>query len=105
MDVLIQAADAVSAARPGARKETLDAYIKRLEKLEEIANAHAGVERTYAIQAGREVRVMVEPEVVDEAASVVLAHDIAQQIENEMQYPGQVKVVVIRESRAVDYAK
>ena len=86
-------------------KLTLDAYIKRLEKLEEIANAHAGVERTYAIQAGREVRVMVEPEVVDEAASVVLAHDIAQQIENEMQYPGQVKVVVIRESRAVDYAK
>ena len=86
-------------------KLTLDAYIKRLEKLEEIANAHNGVERTYAIQAGREVRVMVEPEVVDEAASVVLAHDIAQQIENEMQYPGQVKVVVIRESRAVDYAK
>lgn len=105
VDVLIQAADAVSAARPGARKETLDAYVKRLEKLEEIANSHKGVERTYAIQAGREVRVMVEPEVVDEAASVVLAHDIAQQIENEMQYPGQVKVVVIRESRAVDYAK
>lgn len=105
IDVLIQAADAVSAARPGARKETLDAYVKRLEKLEEIANAHEGVERTYAIQAGREVRVMVEPEVVDEAASVVLAHDIAQQIESEMQYPGQVKVVVIRESRAVDYAK
>ncbi|MFR7403227.1 MAG: KH domain-containing protein [Coriobacteriaceae bacterium] len=75
------------------------------EKLEEIANSHKGVERTYAIQAGREVRVMVEPEVVDEAESVVLAHDIAQQIENEMQYPGQVKVVVIRESRAVDYAK
>ena len=105
MDVLIQAADAVSAARPGARKETLDAYIKRLEKLEEIANAHDGVERTYAIQAGREVRVMVKPEVVDEAQSVVLAHDIAHQIESEMQYPGQVKVVVIRESRAVDYAK
>jgi len=105
IDVLVQAADAVSAARPGARKETLDAYIKRLEKLEEIANAHPGVERTYAIQAGREVRVMVEPEVVDEAQSVVLAHDIAHQIESEMQYPGQVKVVVIRESRAVDYAK
>ena len=80
-------------------------FLTGREKLEEIANAHAGVERTYAIQAGREVRVMVEPEVVDEAASVVLAHDIAQQIENEMQYPGQVKVVVIRESRAVDYAK
>ena len=105
VDVLIQAADAVSAARPGARKETLDAYVKRLEKLEEIANSHKGGERTYAIQAGREVRGMVEPEVVDEAESVVLAHDIAQQIENEMQYPGQVKVVVIRESRAVDYAK
>ena len=105
IDVLVQAADAVSAARPGARKETLDAYIKRLEKLEEIANSHEGVERTYAIQAGREVRVMVQPEVVNEDAAVVLAHDIAHQIENEMQYPGQVKVVVIRESRAVDYAK
>ena len=105
IDVLVQAADAVSAARPGARKETLDAYIKRLEKLEEIANSHKGVERTYAIQAGREVRVMVEPEVVDEAATTVLAHDIAAQIENEMQYPGQVKVVVIRESRAIGIAK
>lgn len=105
IDVLIQAADAVSAARPGARKETLDAYIKRLEKLEEIANSHEGVERTYAIQAGREVRVMVQPEIVDEAHAVVLARDIARQIESEMQYPGQVKVVVIRESRAIDYAK
>lgn len=105
LDMLIQAADAVSAARPGARKETLDTYIKRLEKMEEIANNHEGVERTYAIQAGREVRVMVKPEVVDDAASIVLAHDIAHQIENEMQYPGQVKVVVVRESRAVDYAK
>ncbi len=105
LDVLVQAADAVSAARPGARKETLDAYIKRLEKFEKIANSYPGVERTYAIQAGREVRVMVTPEDVDEAKTVVLAHDIAHQIENEMQYPGQVKVVVIRESRAVDYAK
>ncbi len=103
--VLIQASDAVSAARPGARKETFEAYVKRLEKLEEIAQSHKGVERTYAIQAGREVRVMVQPEVVDEARTVVLAHDIAHQIENEMQYPGQVKVVVIRESRAVGYAK
>ena len=105
LDVLVQAADAVSAARPGARKETLDSYIRRLEKLEEIANAHKGVERTYAIQAGREVRVMVTPEVVDEAATTVLAHDIAHQIESEMQYPGQVKVVVIRESRASAVAK
>lgn len=105
LDVLVQAADAVSAARPGARKETLDAYIKRLEKLEEIAMSYKGVERTYAIQAGREVRVMVEPEKVDEAATVVLAHDIAQRIENELQYPGQVKVVVIRESRAIGIAK
>ena len=105
LDVIVQAADAISAARPGARKETLDAYIKRLEKMEEIANSHNGVERTYAIQAGREVRVMVKPDVIDDAESVVLAHDIAHQIENEMQYPGQVKVVVVRESRAVDYAK
>ena len=105
LDVLVQAADAVSAARPGARKETLDAYIKRLEKLEEIAMSYEGVERTYAIQAGREVRVMVEPEKVDEARTVVLAHDIANRIENELQYPGQVKVVVIRESRAIGIAK
>ena len=105
LDVLVQAADAVSAARPGARKESLESYVKRLEKFEEIANAHKGVERTYAMQAGREIRVMVVPDQVDEAAAVVLAHDIAKQIEDEMQYPGQVKVVVIRESRAVDYAK
>lgn len=105
LDVLVQAADAVSAARPGARKETLDAYIKRLEKLEEIANSYKGVERTYAIQAGHEVRVMVEPDVVDEAQTTVLAHDIAKRIEDEMQYPGQVKVVVIRESRAIGIAK
>ena len=105
LDVLVQAADAVSAARPGARKETLDAYIKRLEKLEEIANSYKGVEHTYAIQAGREVRVMVQPELVDEAQTTVLAHDIAKRIEDEMQYPGQVKVVVIRESRAIGIAK
>lgn len=103
--VLVQAADAVSAARPGARRETFDSYIKRLEKLEGIANAHDGVDNTYAMQAGREIRVMVQPEMVSDAESVVLAHDIAKEIENEMEYPGQIKVMVIRESRATATAK
>ncbi len=105
LDVLVMAADAISAARPGARRESAETYIKRLEKLEEISNAHEGVERTYAMQAGRELHVMVEPEKISDAKAVVLAHDIAKQIEDEMEYPGQVRVVVIRESRAVDVAK
>jgi ribonuclease Y len=105
LDVLVQAGDAISAARPGARRESAETYIKRLEKLEEISNAPEGVERTYAMQAGRELHVMVEPEKISDAQATVLAHDIAKQIEDEMEYPGQVRVVVIRESRAVGVAK
>ncbi|MCH3968351.1 MAG: ribonuclease Y [Atopobiaceae bacterium] len=105
LDVLVQAADAISASRPGARRESAETYIKRLEKLEEISNAHAGVERTYAMQAGRELHVMVQPEKISDAEATVLAHDIAHEIEDGMEYPGQVRVVVIRESRAVDVAK
>lgn len=103
--VLVQAADAVSAARPGARRESLDNYVKRLEALEEIANSFSGVEKSYAVQAGREVRIIVKPEDVDEVGTTLMARDIVKKIEKDLDYPGQIKVNVIRETRAVDYAK
>ena len=103
--VLIQAADAISASRPGARRETLDAYIKRLQNLEEIADSFEGVEKSFAIQAGREVRIMVRPDKINDDKMTILARDVAKKVENEMDYPGQIKVNVIRETRVVDYAK
>ena len=102
---LVQAADAISAARPGARRENVENYIRRLEKLEELTNSFPGVEKAYAIQAGREVRVMVKPEEVTEDNMILLAHDLARKIESELEYPGQIKVNVIRETKAVEYAK
>ncbi len=102
---IVQAADAISAARPGARRENIENYIKRLEKLEEIANSFNGVETSFAIQAGREVRIIVKPDVVSDDEMTLMSHKIAQRIENELEYPGQIKVNVIRESRAVNYAK
>jgi ribonuclease Y len=102
---IVQAADTISAARPGARRETLETYTTRLRQLEDIANGYKGVDKTFAIQAGREIRVMVIPEQVSDADMVLLARDISKQIETELEYPGQIKVNVIRESRATDYAK
>ncbi|MEG2083778.1 MAG: ribonuclease Y, partial [Oscillospiraceae bacterium] len=92
-------------ARPGARSENLENYVKRLEKLEEIADSYEGVEHSFAIQAGREIRILVKPEMIDDDKLTIVAHDIVNRIENELNYPGQIKVNVIRESRAIDYAK
>jgi ribonucrease Y len=103
--VLVMAADAVSGARPGARRESIENYVKRLEALEKIADSFPGVEKSYAIQAGREVRIMVEPKNVDDARAVQLASDVARRVERELQYPGQIKVIVIRETRAMEYAR
>ena len=103
--VIVLLADAISAARPGARRDNIDNYIKRLEKLEEIATSFPGIEKSFAIQAGREIRVMVQPEVVDDAMSAMIARDIAKRIESEMEYPGMIKVTVIRETRSTEFAK
>jgi len=102
---LVQAADAISGGRPGARRETLDLYIKRLEALESIATSFSGVQRAFAVQAGREVRVMVQPDIIDDLASIHLAHTVAKKIEESLQYPGQIKITIIRETRAVNYAR
>ena len=102
---LVQAADAISAARPGARRENVENYIKRLEMLEEITSSFPGVEKSFAIQAGREVRIMVKPEVISEDQMVLLARDIAKKIEDELEYPGQIKVHLLRETKAIEYAK
>ena len=103
--VLISAADALSAARPGARRESLDVYVKRLENLEEIANTTPGVSNSYAIQAGREIRIIVNPDMIKDDEMMAVARDVSKRIESELEYPGQIKVNVVRETRAVDYAK
>ena len=103
--VLVQAADAISASRPGARRETLETYIKRLQKLEEIADSFDGVDKSFAIQAGREIRLMVKPEKISDNDMIIMAREVAKKVENEMEYPGQIKVNVIRETRAIEYAK
>jgi ribonuclease Y len=103
--MLVIIGDSISASRPGARRETLETYVKRLKKLEEIAESYPGVDKTFAVQAGREIRMIVRPEQIDDLAAIKLARDTARRIEEEMQYPGQIKVTVIRETRATDYAK
>ena len=103
--MIVQAADAISAARPGARREDLETYIKRLQKLEEIANSFNGVEKSYAIQAGREVRIMVKPNEVNDEQMVLIARDVGKKSEENLEYPGQIKIHVIRENRAIEYAK
>jgi ribonuclease Y len=105
MAVLVQAADAISGARPGARRETLESYIKKLETIEKIAQEFKGVEKAFAMQAGREIRVMVQPDVIDDVQAAMIARDLAKKIEEELEYPGQIRVTVIRETRAVEYAK
>ncbi|MGL4393359.1 MAG: ribonuclease Y, partial [Fusobacteriaceae bacterium] len=103
--ILVQAADAVSASRPGARRETLSTYIKRLEQLEAVAKSFNGVESCYAIQAGREIRIIINPELITDDQATIMARETAKKIEETMQYPGQIKVTILRETRAVDYAK